>query len=91
MARIPRKQWSSNRNCIINTNFQYKDIKRTFPKIEKFNTKENLSKLKNILLAYSRRNIQIGYVQGFNFIVGRIIQVIPDEVNNYLWLINKFY
>jgi len=56
------------------------DLKRTFPKNQKFNTTENLNKLKNILIAYSRRNVVIGYVQGFNFIAGRIIQVIPDEV-----------
>jgi len=36
--------------------------------------------LKNVLIAYSRRNTAIGYVQGFNFIAGRIIQIVNDEV-----------
>jgi hypothetical protein len=35
--------------------------------------------LRNILLAFSRRNICIGYVQGFNFIVGRLLKIITDE------------
>ena len=36
-------------------------------------------KLKNILLAFSKRNISIGYVQGFNFLAGRILKIIQDE------------
>ena len=35
--------------------------------------------MKNILLAYSRRNLSIGYCQGFNFIVGRLLKVFDDE------------
>jgi len=36
--------------------------------------------MKNILLAYSRRNISIGYCQGFNFIVGRLLKIFEKEV-----------
>lgn len=65
---------------VIITTKLNQDLKRTFPKNEKFNTKENLKILKNVLIAYSRRNTAIGYVQGFNFIAGRIIQIVNDEV-----------
>jgi hypothetical protein len=44
-----------------------------------------LKKLRNILLAYSKRNLSIGYVQGFNFIVGRIIKFISNEEEAF-WL-----
>jgi hypothetical protein len=35
--------------------------------------------MKNILLAYSRRNLSIGYCQGFNFIVGRLVSILTNE------------
>jgi hypothetical protein len=37
--------------------------------------------LKNILIAFSRRNSSIGYIQGFNFIVGRILEIVENEVS----------
>lgn len=55
------------------------DINRTFPEDPMFQLSEVKQKLRNILLCYSKRNLTIGYVQGFNFIVGRILQYIPDE------------
>ena len=58
------------------------DLHRTFPTDEYFKDKKNLAKLKNILLAYSRRNVTLGYCQGFNFIVGRIMKVMDNEVTN---------
>ena len=58
-----------------------KDLNRTFPEEEFFQKKENIDKLRNILLAFSRRNSSIGYNQGFNFIVGRILEVMEDEVS----------
>ena len=57
-----------------------KDLNRTFPDEEFFQKKENIDKLRNILLAFSRRNSSIGYNQGFNFIVGRILEIVNDEV-----------
>jgi len=56
------------------------DLHRTFPTDDFFIEERNLAKLKNILLAYSRRNITLGYCQGFNFIVGRIMKVVENEV-----------
>ena len=58
-----------------------KDLNRTFPEEEFFQKKENIDKLRNILLAFSRRNSSIGYTQGFNFIVGRILEIVEDEVS----------
>ena len=56
------------------------DIKRTFPKDTFFQNPSTLRKLRNVLIAYSRRNTTIGYTQGFNFIVGKIHKQIPNEV-----------
>ena len=58
-----------------------KDITRTFPDEKFFQNKENIDKIRNILLAFSRRNSSIGYTQGFNFIVGRLLKVIQNEVS----------
>lgn len=54
------------------------DIKRTNPK--RNNDTEFLTKLKNILVCFSIRNSNIGYCQGFNFIVSRILEIVVDEV-----------
>lgn len=56
------------------------DILRTFPDDDFFKEQINLDKLRNILLAYSRRSVTIGYCQGFNFIVGKLLKVISSEV-----------
>jgi hypothetical protein len=56
------------------------DLHRTFPDDPFFKKEENVNKLRNILVAYSRRNIGIGYCQGFNFIVGRLLKIFPNEV-----------
>jgi hypothetical protein len=56
------------------------DLDRTFPKDPFFQDKNNLDKLKNVLLAFSRRESTIGYCQGFNFIVGKILKICENEV-----------
>jgi hypothetical protein len=56
-------------------------LERTFPLDPFFQDQRNIIKLKNILLAYSRRNSTIGYCQGFNFIAGKILKNCEDEVN----------
>lgn len=58
-----------------------KDLNRTFPDEEFYQKKDNIEKLKNILIAFSRRNSSIGYIQGFNFIVGRILEIVENEVS----------
>ncbi len=57
------------------------DLNRTFPNDEYFKDKRVITKLKNILLAYSRRNVTLGYCQGFNFFVGRLMKVMDSEVS----------
>jgi len=42
--------------------------------------------MRNILTAYSRRNLTIGYCQGFNFIVGRLLKVMENEVKSKKFL-----
>ena len=57
-----------------------KDIPRTNEEILKNNPTFE-QKMKNILICYSIRNNSIGYCQGFNFIVLRILEVMQNEVN----------
>ena len=54
------------------------DVLRSNP--HKNKDKEYLDKLKRILICYSIRNSSIGYCQGFNFIVCRLLDVLKDEV-----------
>ena len=61
-----------------------KDINRTI-KDDLINSKIIKQKLKNILISYSKRNQSIGYIQGFNFIVAKILQMLPDEEKAF-WL-----
>ena len=56
-----------------------KDVDRTFDDFIKENSNYKIM-LINILKCYSIRNSSIGYCQGFNFIVLRILEIIKDEV-----------
>ena len=56
-----------------------KDIKRTNSESLKENP-EYKTKMKNILMCYSIRNSSIGYCQGFNFLVLRLLEVLKGEV-----------
>lgn len=67
------------------------DLERTFPNDPFFQDKENIEKLKNILVAYSRRNISIGYCQGFNFIVGKFLKRFQNEVIIFIILIGRSF
>lgn len=60
------------------------DLNRTFPDETFFQDYDNIEKIRNILIAFSRRNCSIGYTQGFNFIVGRILQIVQDEVSIFV-------
>ncbi len=55
------------------------DIQRTFPDEKLCMEKSFLSKLKNILICYSIRNTSIGYCQGMNFIVCRLLLIMDNE------------
>lgn len=56
-----------------------KDIKRTNAESLKKNPELKI-KMKNILMCYSIRNSSIGYCQGFNFLVLRLLEVLKGEV-----------
>jgi len=56
------------------------DLGRTYPNDPFFIEKENIQKLKNVLIAITRRESTIGYCQGFNFIVGKILKICENEV-----------
>ena len=57
-----------------------------------------LQKMRNILLCYSTRNTTVGYCQGMNFLVARLLLIMEDEekvfwifvqiLENYLSLFN---
>ena len=57
------------------------DLNRTFPEEKFFQNENTINIIHNILLVFSRRNFSIGYCQGFNFIVGRLYEIIRNEVN----------
>ncbi len=59
------------------------DLHRTFPEIDFFKDENNLKKMKNILMAFAMRNISIGYCQGFNFIVGKLLMIIENEEETF--------
>jgi len=56
-----------------------KDIPRTRSELFKKNPSFK-DKMRNILVCYSIRNNSIGYCQGFNFIIIRLLEVLQNEV-----------
>ena len=48
-------------------------------------TEHFLQKMKNILLCYSTRNTTVGYCQGMNFLVARLLLIMEDE-EKVFWL-----
>ena len=56
------------------------DIPRTYPEDEFFTKDSTKVQLSKILTAYSRRCVKIGYCQGFNFIVGKILKICKNDV-----------
>lgn len=64
------------------------DLHRTFPEHPYYKNEDNIQKLKNILLAFSMRNITIGYCQGFNYIVAKLLLEIEDEEKTF-WVFTQ--
>jgi hypothetical protein len=56
-----------------------KDVPRTKSELLKKNPSYK-EKMRNILVCYSIRNNSIGYCQGFNFIIIRLLEVLQNEV-----------
>lgn len=61
------------------------DLHRTFPEVEYYKNEENLQKLKRVLIAFAMRNLSIGYCQGFNYIVGKILLFTRNEEDAF-WI-----
>ncbi|CDW77765.1 gtpase-activating protein [Stylonychia lemnae] len=55
------------------------DLKRTFPEEAYYRKPKNLEKIRRILVAYVKRNPFVGYCQGMNFIVARLIKHLKEE------------
>ena len=62
------------------------DIPRTFNDLEKYKNKNLIKKLKNVLITFTRRNITIGYCQGFNFIIGKFLEIYNENEEEVFWL-----
>ena len=54
-----------------------KDIKRTFPWMESYASRESATR--NVLLAYGYRNPAVGYCQSLNFITGALLMAPLSE------------
>lgn len=55
------------------------DLERTFPGEDFYQDPEIIEQLRRVCTAYTIRNPEIGYCQGFNFIVGRFLQLMSEE------------
>jgi len=65
------------------------DIPRTFVDPNLQNRTDLKKKLRNILIAYSKRNITIGYCQGFNFMVGKLLQFYNNDEEKTFWVFTQ--
>ena len=65
------------------------DLNRTFSKEKLFQIPKNIDILKNILYAFTVRNVSINYCQGLNTIVGHLLKMMDfkEEETFYLFLI----
>ena len=61
------------------------DLRRTFPNEEQVMNDKFQESLKNVLLCYSTRNSSVGYCQGMNFVVSRLLLIMGNEEQTF-WL-----
>ena len=63
----------------------YIDLKRTFSDTPEFLSQnpENQKYLSNILRSYAKRNVNIGYCQGMNYIAATLFRVLEDEEDTF--------
>ncbi|KAL4886672.1 TBC-domain-containing protein [Aspergillus karnatakaensis] len=62
------------------------DINRTLTDNVFFRKGPGVEKLKEVLLAYSRRNPEVGYCQGMNLITGSLLLITPTAEDTF-WLL----
>ena len=61
------------------------DVRRTFPEHPALTT-EFCDKMRRILLAYAKRNPEVAYCQGMNFVAASILLLVTDEESAF-WLL----
>ncbi len=59
------------------------DLRRTFTELKIAKSERLINKLRNVLTTYTKRNPTIGYCQGMNFLVGRLLKVLQYHSDNY--------
>ena len=59
------------------------DLRRTFPEEERVMNEQFQKSLRNVLMCYSTRNSSIGYCQGMNFIVSRLLLILGNEEHTF--------
>lgn len=62
-----------------------KDLKRTFPTNPYFQGEEAITRLRDVLVTYSKRAPHIGYAQSMNFLVGNALLYMSEE--EAFWLL----
>ncbi|KAL0212251.1 hypothetical protein RCL1_005877 [Eukaryota sp. TZLM3-RCL] len=55
------------------------DLERTFPENRRFRSPSALSRLHNVLAAFSYKDKDIGYVQSLNYLVGMLLLIMDEE------------
>ncbi len=55
------------------------DLRRTFFELKITKSEALIGKLRNVLVTYVKRNPTIGYCQGMNFLVGRLLKVMQYQ------------
>ena len=61
------------------------DLRRTFPNEEQVMDENFQKSLRNDLICYTTRNTSVGYCQGMNFVVSRLLLIMRDEEQTF-WL-----
>lgn len=64
------------------------DVTRSFQhKVNEVTNEEHLTKLRNILQSFTIRNPTLGYCQGFNIILARLLQITEYNEEESFWLL----
>ncbi len=58
------------------------DLRRTFFELKIEKSESLIEKLRNVLTVYTKRNPTIGYCQGMNFLVGRLLRTMQIGEND---------